>query len=626
MIRVEVLGGFRVFRDGEELAALPTKPQRAALLAYLAIEHEASRDRVCFLLWPDIDADRGRHALSQTLYELKRELGASWAHVSGERVATTSDLEVDLHSFDKAVEGGRHEDVIELYGGPLLDDVQLRGGVEFERWVEGKRSEIHRKVRVAFHAATESATHLESRLRLARAWVELDPLDDEAQHTLIESLGAAGSRTAALEQYREYKELIEVELDVEPLDQTKELVERIKSGVMSDSTPISEAWGGSGDPPSEEDPTAASIAREHGSGPQLASDLRVVRRIGVGATGSVYLAREPALRRLVAVKVLDPELAKDATASARFEREAQSAAKILHPHVATVFRVGVTADHRPFFVMPYIKGVTLAGRIKARGPLGGHEAARILSEAASALAAAHAVDVIHRDVRPANVLYEEETGRTYLADFGVAGILDSGSEEIKRLTKKGELLGNPEYISPEQRNGEPLDGRSDVYSLGVMGCELLLGRPSPDAAALDEVDPNDSDLVDLLRRATASEAHHRPSAAELADALGRLAARYDPQLGVLGRLRKRRMLPFVAAYVAGGVAGMGGVDQLVQQDLLAPIAYRLALAFFVAGLNATIIVAWFHGERGRQRVSATEVVLLSAVLFAWVIASVIILI
>ena len=144
--------------------------------------------------------------------------------------------------------------------GPLLNDVQLGGAVEFERWIEGKRSEIHRKVRVAFRAATESTPHLESRLQLARAWVELDPLDDEAQHTLIESLGAAGSRTAALEQYREYKELIEAELDVEPLDQTKELVERIKSGVMSGSTPISDAWGGSGDPPSEEDPTAASIA------------------------------------------------------------------------------------------------------------------------------------------------------------------------------------------------------------------------------------------------------------------------------------------------------------------------------------------------------------------------------
>jgi DNA-binding SARP family transcriptional activator/predicted Ser/Thr protein kinase len=626
MIRLEVLGGLRVFQNGEELPALPSKPQRCALLVYLAVEGEATRDRLCYLLWPESDPKDARHALSQTLSELKRELGDAWLDVVGERISTTSETDVDVHALHQALEESRYLQALELYRGPFLDGTRLGGGVDFERWIEGKRSQLHRGVRIAFRAAAESESAPEARVRLTRAWVALDPLDDESQHALIESLAAAGDRTEALSCFQQYELLIRTELDLEPMDDTRELVKLIKSGASLQAP---------APPPTHHDPDSGSQSPHPGIRrpgiPDLGPDLNVLRELGSGATGTVYLAREPALRRLVAVKVLDAELARDATARARFEREAQSAGRILHPHVAMVIRVGVTPDDRPFHTMPYIRGVTLADRLRAQGRMTANEVRRVLSETASALAAAHSMGVIHRDVRPANVLYEDETGRTYLVDFGIAGVLEDAGEEIARLTRTGELLGNPEYVSPEQREGRPLDGRSDVYSWGVLGFELVFGDPRPrrDAvaaarAAAEHVGDGmakHTDMLHLLGRATAEIASHRPTAAELAEALSRDVDEPRPRRGLLELLKERRMLPIVTAYLAGGAVAMGGIDQLVQQELLGPLAYRLALALFVAGLNATIILSWYHGPKGRQEVSRSEVALLTVVFVAWVIAT-----
>ena len=188
---------------------------------------------------------------------------------------------------------------------------------------------------------------------------------------------------------------------MEPLDETKTLVERIRSGLLPghapESTSEAEAVEGAADvAPSEPDRSGL---------PNIVPDIHALRPIGFGATGDVYLCREPALRRLVAVKLLDPELGRDVTARARFQREAQSAAGIFHPHVATVYRVGTTADDQPYLVMPHIKGVTLADRLKALGSVDVEEARRILAETASALAAAgheHNLNADHERSGPAS--------------------------------------------------------------------------------------------------------------------------------------------------------------------------------------------------------------------------------
>lgn len=612
MLRVETLGGLTVYRDHSELTSLPGKPLRAAMLVYLAVERAASRETICAMLWPESPPERARHALSQMLFELRRELGTDWVDSTGDGLAMTDFVEVDVHPLLEAASEERFEDVIDSYGGPFLDGVHLGGGVDFERWAEGNRSLIHREVRRAFHVLSRRASDPETRVGLAQSWVSMDPLDDEAQHTLIEALAKAGRRNAALEQYQAYERLIEADLEVEPLDHTKALVQEILAGGARSAASSQESTT-----PRPHQPDPGNVDRAV----SLFPDLKVVRLIGRGTTGSVYLAREPALRRLVAVKVLSPPLADHARARARFEQEMVLAARVLHPNVATVYRVGSTADGVPYFVMPYVKGVTLAELLKAHGPFPPEEVARFLAEAAAALAAAHDAGVIHRDVRPANVLYEERTGRIYLADFGVAGALESADDRTAHLTRTGELLGNPGYVSPEQGRGEKLTDRSDVFSLGVMGWELLSGKPVA-AGQVPAGVHGARELTAVLRRATSREPHHRPSAAQVAEALSSHQLLPRPGPGLVHRVLRRRLLPIVGAYAAFGLATMGVVDQMVQQELLPRGAYVVTLVSFFGGLSVAVVLAWFHGEKGRQRVSRLEVGLLAGVLLAWLIAAV----
>ena len=201
-------------------------------------------------------------------------------------------------------------------------------------------------------------------------------------------------------------------------------------------------------------------------------EFKIVRLLGEGAMARVYVAREAALRRLVAIKVLNSEVAEDEIARKRFERESRSAAKIRHQNVATVYRVGSLDDETPFMIMEYIEGKNLADALKAEGVMTVEQACRTLGQLASALAAAHENGIVHRDVKPENVVRERDSDRIVLTDFGIAGILETGTETITRLTKQGQLLGDPRYMSPEQLLGESVTDESDVYSLGIMGYEL----------------------------------------------------------------------------------------------------------------------------------------------------------
>lgn len=216
--------------------------------------------------------------------------------------------------------------------------------------------------------------------------------------------------------------------------------------------------------------------------------LEIVRRLGEGTMAKVFLARESALDRLVAVKVLRLELSSDPLARERFEREAKTAARISHPNVTTIYRVGELSNGTPFIAAEFIEGNNLAEVVAKAGQLGIDESLRILHEVASALECADAKRVIHRDVKPSNVLIEDRTGRVVLSDFGIAGIQESGGVAARRLTRDGERLGDPNYASPEHIRGESLTARSDIYSLGVMVYELLAGRGPFDLAS--DTDPS----------------------------------------------------------------------------------------------------------------------------------------
>src|SRR5215207_848017 len=201
----------------------------------------------------------------------------------------------------------------------------------------------------------------------------------------------------------------------------------------------------------------------------FANRYELREEIGRGGMADVYLAHDRLLDRRVAVKVLLPESASDATNIERFRRKARAAAGLSHPHIVSVYAWG-EEDGASFIVMEYVPGQTLREIIQSHGRLGPMDAARIAAEIADALSFAHANGVVHRDVKPANVLITPQ-GQVKVADFGIAR-----AETGEPLTKTGAVLGTATYFSPEQAQGFPLDGRSDVYALGVVLYEMLTGE------------------------------------------------------------------------------------------------------------------------------------------------------
>src|SRR5688572_18121787 len=208
----------------------------------------------------------------------------------------------------------------------------------------------------------------------------------------------------------------------------------------------------------------------------LGSSFTVEGEIGRGGMGVVYKARDERLKRGVAIKVLPPELAFREEIRMRFLREAETAARLSHPHIVPIHAVGEGPDGLVYFVMAYVDGESLGARLKRRERLPPEEARRILMETADALGAGHALGIIHRDVKPDNILLEGSRGRTVLTDFGIAKALTSTTGP-GTLTATGVAIGTPHYMSPEQAAGDrEIDGRSDIYSLGVVGYQMLTGE------------------------------------------------------------------------------------------------------------------------------------------------------
>ena len=264
----------------------------------------------------------------------------------------------------------------------------------------------------------------------------------------------------------------------------------------------------------------------------IGQQYEVEQELGRGGMSVVYRARDRRLNRLVAIKVLPPELAYDPAIRTRFTREAQTAAQLAHAHIVPIYDVG-EKDGVAHFVMALVTGGNLAELLarEPRQPI--EEARRILREIADALAYAHTRGVIHRDIKPDNILLDAASGRAMVTDFGIARAIEAGT----RLTVTGAAVGTPTYMSPEQAMGErDIDGRSDLYSLGVIGYQMLTGRV-PFAAGnpmalllkhvgerprpISELRPDaPKGLADVIDRALLKDPEERwPTAASLRDAL-----------------------------------------------------------------------------------------------------------
>jgi serine/threonine-protein kinase len=214
----------------------------------------------------------------------------------------------------------------------------------------------------------------------------------------------------------------------------------------------------------------------------LAGSYALEGEIGRGGMGVVYAARDLRLKRRVAIKVLPPELAFREEIRSRFLREAETAARLSHPNIVPIHAVG-EVDELVYFVMAYVDGESLAARLRRRERLPPEEARRILKETADALGLAHAMNVIHRDIKPDNILLEGTRRRVVVTDFGIAKALTEAGGGT--LTGTGVVIGTPTYMSPEQAAGErEIDARSDIYSLGLVGFEMLVGDPPFQAATV----------------------------------------------------------------------------------------------------------------------------------------------
>src|SRR5256885_10546522 len=355
------------------------------------------------------------------------------------------------------------------------------------------------------------------------------------------------------------------------------------------------------------------------------------RELGRGGMGVVYLAREVRLDRLVAIKLLPPARASDAKLRERFLREARTAAKLSHPHIIPIFTVDEVGAF-VFFAMAYVAGETLTERVARRGPLAPSEAARVLREIAWALAYAHSQGLVHRDVKPDNIMLEEASGRGLVADFGIAGQVRGAAG-----LDGGEVVGTPEFMSPEQALGEHVDARTDLYALGVVGYFALSGKlpfeaskasevlakqitePAPKLASIAAGVPRR--LAQAIDRCLAKDPLSRPQKGEeLAEQLGlaleqrrelpeglRGFVRRNARLGGVGGLIYVFSIPFMMGFISSVFGWSGGEAALwtfVAAVTVVPLGILAGRArrFLASGFGPEELAVAFRAEleQGRE--------------------------
>ena len=362
----------------------------------------------------------------------------------------------------------------------------------------------------------------------------------------------------------------------------------------------------------------------------LAGRYSLERELGRGGMGIVYLAREVRLDRLVAVKLLPPARTGDARLRERFLREARTAAKLSHPHIIPIFTVDEVGEF-VFFAMAYVAGETLTERVGRRGPLAPTEAARVLREVAWALAYAHSQGLVHRDVKPDNIMLEAASGRALVADFGIAGLVRGAAG-----LDGGEVIGTPEFMSPEQALGEHVDARSDLYALGVVGYFALSGKlpfeagkatevlakqvtePAPPLASVAPGVPRR--IAQAIDRCLAKDPEDRPTSGEnLAEQLGvaleqrrelpvglRVFVKRNARLGGVGGLIYVFSIPFMMGTV-GSLVGRGGGEAALWTFAAAvtvvPFGILVARArrFLASGFGPEELAVAFRAELDQGR-------------------------
>jgi beta-lactam-binding protein with PASTA domain/tRNA A-37 threonylcarbamoyl transferase component Bud32 len=323
---------------------------------------------------------------------------------------------------------------------------------------------------------------------------------------------------------------------------------------------------------------------------------RLSERLGSGGMAEVYLAHDDVLDRDVALKVLSSRYSDDEEFVERFRREAQSAAALSHPNIVSIFDRGESEDGTYYIAMEYLSGGTLKDRILKRGALPARTAAAVALQIAEALQAAHASGVVHRDIKPHNILITDG-GDIKVTDFGIARAASSST-----MTRTGSILGTAHYLSPEQAMGEPVGPASDIYSLGVVLYEMLTGElpydaETPIGIAMKhvnghlrepiEVDPSIPKGINAItmRMLARNPEDRYPDTAELIADLSRASEGFEPSGATTRQMTRRATRPMPAAGAAGaGRNGSGGANQAKELRRFTPVLLALLALVLLAGL------------------------------------------
>ena len=451
-LRIRTFGGLSIHLNGEPVNLEYSKVD--ALLVYLACNRRAySREVLAELLWEDRAQGRALANLRVALANLRKQLG-EYLNITRDMVEIDPGAEVrlDVTEFETLLNEGRIEEAVRLYTGEFLEGFYVRESAGFEDWASAEGYRLRQTVVTALHQLVDdliSSGRFEDGLPYARRLLELDALDEAAHRKMMELLAYSDQRSAALAQYEILRRTLEDELGVEPDDESLQLFHQIQAGKLTPPTPKS----------------------------RHVRDYEFLEQIAQGGFGEVYRAYQPGVDRYVAIKVILPALANDPKFIQRFESEAHIIARLEHPNIVPLYDYWRDQDGA-YLVMRLLRGGNLSLELQ-KGPWTVERAAGLLDQIAPALDFAHRQGVVHRDIKPQNILFDED-GNAYLTDFGIAKDLVQPLD----ITSETEIMGSVLFISPELAQNQEVTARSDLYSLGIVIYMVLTGEhPFPDGSA-----------------------------------------------------------------------------------------------------------------------------------------------
>jgi DNA-binding SARP family transcriptional activator/tRNA A-37 threonylcarbamoyl transferase component Bud32 len=454
-------------------------PRQRAVLAHLILRANlvVPAEQLIDELWGEEPPETARNTLQTYVYRLRRVLGEDrLERRSGGYVLLAEADEIDASRFESLVREARGtlqsdpdvavdrlDEALALWRGPAFsdfpDEPSLRGEIA--------RLEDLRLVATEHRIAAQLALGRHTTVvGVLEALTDRHPLRERLWAGLMLSLYRTGRQAEALDAYRRAREVLSDELGIDPSPELQQLHERILRQAPELMVQ-----------PTSPRPTSAQRtgAGELASGTEFAG-YRIESVIGRGGMSVVYLAQHLGLERRVALKVLAPQLAEDERFRERFVRESRIAAGMEHPNIVPIYEAG-EVEGLLFIAMRYVPGTDLGKLLQREGTLAPTRTLAIVREVASALDAAHARGLVHRDVKPGNILVVEGEGAdgrdlVYLSDFGLTKRLESGTAG---LTQTGQFVGTVDYVAPEQIEGKGVDSRADVYSLACVAFECLTG-------------------------------------------------------------------------------------------------------------------------------------------------------